>query len=268
MTAYYKIPMKFRFSTFLRNPSGMPVQILLALLLTACGGTTSQVSQSNPILGSVGSVREEFDPQTLDDDDFLLQPTSGRTIFEIPDPVVTQPTRPTARAARGYRVQVAAVLDRVRAHSIKSRSEQLLKQRVYVNYDERTRLYKLHVGNCRTATEAETLRRDIKTKGYPEAFIVRSAIETAPSPYRISTRVGYRVQIFSASNRGSAENASKDARTALERDDIYVVFEPPYFKVHVGDFTTKEDADKFVETARKRGYDTPFPVRTEIRDNR
>ena len=244
----------------------MTVQILLAILLSGCGGTASQVSRQAAALGSPSSVREEFDPQTLKDDDFLLQPVAGTHIFDVPDPIQRPAPIRRVTASSGYRVQIAAVLDRVRAQSIKSRSEQLLKQRVYVNYDERTRLYKLHVGNCRTATEAETLRRDTKTKGYGEAFIVRSAIETAPSPYRIPTRVGYRVQIFSASNRGAAEKSAENARVALDREDVYIAFEPPYFKVHVGDFATKDGADKFVQDARKQGYDTPFPVKTEIRD--
>ena len=246
--------------------SSMSAHILILFLLSGCGGGVSQISQATAAaLGSTpGSVREEFDPQTLDDDDFLLQPVSSSSVFSTPDPIVTR--RPTqGTASRGYRIQIAAVLDRVRAQTIKSRSEHLLKQRVYVNYDERTRLYKLHVGNCRTASEAETLRRDTKSKGYTEAFIVRSTIETAPSPYRTPTRTGYRVQVFSASNRGAAEKAAKTAQTTLEREDVYVTFEPPYFKVHVGDFATKEEADKFVQAARKRGYDTPFPVQTEIR---
>ncbi len=242
------------------------IPFLLVVLLTACGGTVSQVSQRAPILGaSSSSVREEFDPQTLNDDDFLLQPTSSTPVFEIPDPIQRRSSSARAIAAKGYRLQIAAVLDQLRAQSIKSRSEQLLKQRVYVIHDERTRLYKLHVGNCRTATEAEMLRRDMKTKGHPEAFIVRSSIETAPSPYRIPTRKGYRVQIFSASGRGAAERSAEKARANLEREDIYIAFEPPYFKVHVGDFTTKEEADKFVQTAQKQGYDTPFSVQTEIR---
>ena len=65
----------------------------------------------------------------------------------------------------------------------------------------------------------------------------------------------------------AAEKAAKTAQTTLEREDVYVTFEPPYFKVHVGDFATKEEADKFVQAARKRGYDTPFPVQTELRES-
>ncbi|MEE2753567.1 MAG: SPOR domain-containing protein [Candidatus Latescibacterota bacterium] len=243
----------------------MLILIFLVAIISGCGGTTSQQPRQAVALGSKPAIGEEFDPQTLDDDDFLLKPTSGTRIFMPPSQTRGSSQIKRSTKAKGYRVQITAVLDRLRAESFQTRSEQLLKQRIYVVYDERTRLYKLHVGNCRTALEAETLRRDTKEKGYSEAFIVRSSIESAPSPYRIPTRTGYRVQIFSASGRGSAEKSVQKAKVALERDDIYIAFEPPYFKVQVGDFETREAADKFVQMARKQGYDTPFPVQAEIR---
>lgn len=241
------------------------ILVFLVAIISGCGGTTSQQTRQAVALGSKSPIREEFDPQTLDDDDFLLKPTSETRIFTPLSRTRGSSQIKNSTKTQGYRVQIAAILDRLRAQSFQTRSEQLLKRRIYVVYDERTRLYKLHVGNCRTALEAETLRRDTKEKGYPEAFIVRSSIESAPSPYRIPTQTGYRVQIFSASGRIAAENSVQKAKVALERDDIYIAFEPPYFKVQVGDFETREAADKFVQTARKQGYDTPFPVQTEIR---
>ena len=39
---------------------------VVALLLTACGGGVAQLQQRAPTLAGTGSVREEFDPQTLD----------------------------------------------------------------------------------------------------------------------------------------------------------------------------------------------------------
>lgn len=233
---------------------------------TACGSTPAARRTSSSAYSALPVVQEEFDPQTLNDDDFLLQP--GEAIPSTPVPWASAPNvrKPAVRraATRGYRIQIAAIIDRVRAETLRSRAELQLKQRVYIAYDELTRLYKLHVGNSRAAAEAEALRKETKAKGYPEAFIVRSRIEVAPSPYRLPTERGFRVQIFSATGREAAERAVEEARQRLEREDIYIEFEPPYFKVRVGNFRAKSDADAFLKTARRSGYDTPFPIQTEI----
>jgi cell division septation protein DedD len=245
----------------------VPVFGLLLFGLAACGSTPAQRRPAEATYAGSDVVREEFDPQTLNDDDFLLQPTEGLSVPAGP-PTPSQTTRKSAReATRGYRIQIAAIIDRVRAERLRSRAEIQLKERVYVAYDDRTRLYKMHVGNCRTAAEAETLRKQTKVKGYPEAFIVRSRIEIAPSPYRLPVESGYRVQIFSATGRDSAERSLNESKSKLGREDIYIEFEPPYFKVRVGNFRSKSDADDFLKTARKNGYDTPFPVKTEILSN-
>ncbi len=245
----------------------VPVFGLFLFGLAACGSAPAQ-RRPTPAYAGSSVIREEFDPQTLDDNDFLLQPTEGLPVQIVPSAPSRSGRRSVAReATRGYRIQIAAIIDRVRAESLKGRAEIQLKERVYVAYDERTRLYKLHVGNCRTAAEAETLRKQTKVKGYPEAFIVRSRIEVAPSPYRLPVESGYRVQIFSATSRESAERSLKEAKSRLEREDVYIEFEPPYFKVRVGNFRSKSDADDFLKTARKNGYDTPFPVKTEILSN-
>ena len=246
----------------------VPVFGLFLFGLAACGSAPAQRRPTTTAYAGSNVVKEEFDPQTLNDDDFLLQPTDGLPLQVVPStPSQTARKSATREATRGYRIQIAAIIDRVRAEGLRSRAEIQLKERVYVAYDDRTRLYKLHVGNCRTAAEAETLRKQTKVKAYPEAFIVRSRIEVAPSPYRLPVESGYRVQIFSATGRDSAERSLKEAKSKLGREDIYIEFEPPYFKVRVGNFRSKSDADDFLKTARKNGYDTPFPVQTQILSN-
>ena len=240
-----------------------PVFGLLLFGVAACGSAPAQRRPSTDYPRS-NILREEFDPLTLKDDDFLLQPVEGLTIPTIPTSAPRSSGTSARESTRGYRIQIAAIIDRVRAEGLKTRAQIQLKERVYVSYDDRTRLYKLHVGNCRTAAAAETLRKQTKQKGYPEAFIVRSRIEIAPSPYRLPVETGFRVQIFSATGRESAERALKEARSRLEREDVYIEFEPPYFKVRVGNFKSKSGADDFLKTARKNGYDTPFPVKAEI----
>ncbi|MBR5827804.1 MAG: SPOR domain-containing protein [Paludibacteraceae bacterium] len=65
---------------------------------------------------------------------------------------------------------------------------------------------------------------------------------------------GFRVQIYSSNKNGVAmEQAYR-----LERDvtiklglPVYVQADPPYWKVRVGDFKEKEDADKFAVLIKK-----------------
>ena len=245
-----------------RTRISIPGSLTLFLLWTALciGGCAGPYQAAAP---PTTAAREEFDPQALGDDDFLLQPPSR--------PV---PTRPGARpqlsptgasaGSDGYRVQVSAVLDRARAEALVAEAEGRLKAPAYIHYEGDTRLYKIQVGNCRTAEDAGRVRQEAKDRGYGEAFVVRSRIEQAPVQHRQTTVAGYRVQIFSASNQQAAEQAQARARNLLGRDDVYVEFEPPFFKVRIGNFRTREEAKKLVRVVKQHGYHTSFPVQTQI----
>lgn len=212
------------------------------------------------------AVREEFDPATLKDDDFLIVPggaagSGSSASVEAPDVTAPEPSHTVA----GYRVQIAAVFDNDRANVIREAAQQKLKQLVYVISDVETLLYKVQVGNLRNAESARSLRIDARAAGYPDAFVIRTEVEDASPPVKRTTAMGFRVQIFSASNRPSADIARQRAQDLFVRDDIYVEFEPPFYKVRIGDFTSREAAQRFVDTARQHGYETPFLVETQIR---
>jgi len=236
----------------------------LALLphLSACA------TSSAPSVSSGGrqltAIREDFDPVTLNDDDFLIVPGEGRKeVVEtvVPPDLVTD--RPQ-HMVTGFRVQIAAVLDKSRAETIRDAAQQQLKQLIYVIYDPETLLYKVHVGNFRSADDAGSLRIDARSSGYAEAFVVRTKVEDASPQVRRTVVQGYRVQIYSASTRETAERAQQRAKDLFVRDDIYVEFEPPFFKVRIGNFATRELAEKFVSIARQHGYETSFSASTQI----
>ncbi len=244
------------------TPRFWSVVFCAAILLGwGCAG-----SRRDAVSKAFSAAREEFDPETLNDDDFLLQASPSRSPAVPPD-TRDRRKKPAApsRQVDGYRVQIAAVLDVARAQAVQKEAEGQLGASVYVQYDQDTRLYKICAGNCRTPGEAERLRGQAKVKGYLEAFVVRSPVEAAVKPVRRpSTAEGHRVQIFLASGRQAADRAREQARDLLGRNDIYVEFEPPFFKVRVGNFRTREEADAFVAVAKKHGYDTPFSVKTQI----
>lgn len=56
---------------------------------------------------------------------------------------------------------------------------------------------------------------------------------------------GYRIQIISTNNRDAANKAKNDVLTLFTDQKAYLTYQSPYFKVRVGNFLKKEDAEKF-----------------------
>lgn len=76
---------------------------------------------------------------------------------------------------------------------------------------------------------------------------------------------GYRVQIASASgnNAKSSVNSVKSSfLTNFPDSPAYLIWESPNYKIRVGDFRTKLDAEKF-----QRQIDDLFPYAFIVRDN-
>ena len=226
------------------------------ILLAACA------TPSRKVAPPVTAANEDFDPQSLNDDDFLLNPPAGAKTPPIDQSAAVAP--PVVQID-GFRVQVAVVSSPERAEIVRNEAESKLGVPVRVYRDPDTGLHKIHAGNGRTATEVEALRHLAKSKGYPEAFIVRTRIELPRAAvYGPEPVIGFRVQVFAASNRAAAESAMANVRDTLGQDDVYIESEPPYFKVRVGNFRTREAAEGLMERLQIYGYDTPFVVRTQI----
>lgn len=62
---------------------------------------------------------------------------------------------------------------------------------------------------------------------------------------------GYRVQIFTGGNRKEAYNAQAKFQEEFPDIRTYVIYNEPNFKVRVGDFRTRLEAEKLEEELRK-----------------
>ncbi len=231
--------------------------VLFVVFLIGCVAQQPQLAPpaDSPMADSStadsSTAREEFDPQTLMDDDVVLQtPVRAEA---IPPAEVSQ--------IEGFRVQVAALRDYSRAEALREQIQRNAQVLTYIHLDEEIQLYKIQAGNSRTPESAKTLRDAIRALGYPEAYVVRTQIANVQSQSNATS--GFRIQIFSSSTRGSAENAQMQARIQLARDDVFIDFEPPYFKVRVGNFQTRNDAEILLEEVTKKGYETAFIIQTE-----
>jgi hypothetical protein len=54
---------------------------------------------------------------------------------------------------------------------------------------------------------------------------------------------GYRVQIFFGSERKAAQDAKTKFLQMMPDEEVYLIYQQPYFKVRVGDYRTKLEAE-------------------------
>jgi cell division septation protein DedD len=65
---------------------------------------------------------------------------------------------------------------------------------------------------------------------------------------------GWRIQVFASSSMARADEFSRKARQRFT-EAVYVEYDPPLYKVRVGDFLSKEDARHMANRAKAEGFD-------------
>lgn len=77
---------------------------------------------------------------------------------------------------------------------------------------------------------------------------------------------GYRIQIFSTTDRREAEETELNAIAVLidENEQVYRLFDSPFHKIRVGDFIKREDAESFMKQKLIRLFPSSFIVPTKI----
>jgi hypothetical protein len=79
---------------------------------------------------------------------------------------------------------------------------------------------------------------------------------------------GYRIQIFFDAGNKSRSNAYRvrDEFLSMSPDSTisaYITFKEPYYRVRVGDFRTRLDAERFLQLI-KPSYPNAFPIKEQI----
>lgn len=95
--------------------------------------------------------------------------------------------------------------------------------------------------------------------------------EPAPAPAETrapaKTVVGYRVQIHSFRGRTAAVQAEQEVKARVKDlpVEVYLEEESDLYKIRVGDFTTRSDADRLARILKTRkGYPDAWVVKTGV----
>ena len=73
----------------------------------------------------------------------------------------------------------------------------------------------------------------------------------------------YRLQLFTSNTYGPAARELNIAREIFDRV-VHFDYEVPYYKIRVGDFATREEAERYVPIAKEAGYDNAWVVRVSV----
>ena len=77
---------------------------------------------------------------------------------------------------------------------------------------------------------------------------------------------GWRVQIFVSNNFESATVKQEQAKSQFKEEhyNVYLIFETPYYKIRVGDFVNRQEAEELRDKAREMGYKQAFLVPSKV----
>lgn len=75
---------------------------------------------------------------------------------------------------------------------------------------------------------------------------------------------GFRIQIFATSSIDEANFLKSTASLKITEDSIYVVYDPPVYRVRVGDFATRFEANQKLPSIVSKGYTDAWVVADRI----
>jgi SPOR domain len=70
----------------------------------------------------------------------------------------------------------------------------------------------------------------------------------------IATVDGYRILIIASDNMEEAGSVREEIKEQISRKEVYISFEPPFYKVKVGDFTDLQEANNLKFKLNQLGY--------------
>lgn len=79
---------------------------------------------------------------------------------------------------------------------------------------------------------------------------------------------GFRVQILATDNLEQARSMRNRVLPKISQKNVYILFDPPFYKLQIGDFTVHSLAQDLEFKLKQLGYDDARIVRENINTNR
>lgn len=159
-----------------------------------------------------------------------------------------------------FRVQVISAVDPANAKKVYDELLAAEYQEVYLVKHDST--WKVRLGSLNTYQAAELLKVEMIGKGYEGAWIVVSEKLETVTPDLPKEVYGYRIQIGAFSDKTKAEVLREELQTNTSQP-VYIEAADNLWKLHVGNCTTRNEADSLKEMLKSLGY-SGFVVKARI----
>lgn len=83
----------------------------------------------------------------------------------------------------------------------------------------------------------------------------------------LETTLGFRIQVLSTTEIDSANAVKNELSDLPESAGVYVIYDSPYYKVRVGDYLSRPDANPLLRTLIDRGYKDAWIVADRVLKN-
>jgi hypothetical protein len=107
--------------------------------------------------------------------------------------------------------------------------------------------------------------RELRLSDDDFGAVARPPDTASASPSRPTAEMaeGFRIQCVASSDIEAVRARKKAVGTSLGYP-TYIVYEKPYYKLHVGDFAARKDAESALARVKKAGYPEAWIVRSKV----
>lgn len=79
-----------------------------------------------------------------------------------------------------------------------------------------------------------------------------------------TSQLGFRIQLYSTSSIDEAMNMKTNVMARFPQDSVYIVYDPPVYKIRIGDYPTRYDASIELPSIVNMGYSDAWIVPDNI----
>jgi len=121
-------------------------------------------------------------------------------------------------------------------------------------------------GKILAQTSTDTLKNGVlvtKDARYDLLIEKKAEINKKAADFKKGSK-GFRIQVLNTTDRTQALNAKSQLLTLYPEHKIYLMYQAPYFKLRIGNFEEKKDADELKKALNKLFPTGVFVIPSEI----